>query len=135
MAELPLFRAAVIWLVIAALAVANGAIREGLLRPQLGIAVALPLSGISLALIVLLVSYFAINFLGGRSAHAYWLIGVQWVVMTLALEFLFGHFVAGKSWPDLLQTFNLAKGDLFILVLLVSLTAPYLIARLRGVIN
>jgi len=120
---------------IACLAVANGVLRENVMAPITGMGMALPLSGISLSLIVLVVSYFSLGFLGVRTAAIYWLIGLQWVVMTLAFEFLFGHFVVGKSWSTLLQTFNLAKGDLFLLVLLVSLVSPYLMARLKGIIK
>ncbi len=135
MTALPITRAALIWLLIACLAVANGVLRENVMAPITGMGMALPLSGISLSLIVLVVSYFSLGFLGVRTAAIYWLIGLQWVVMTLAFEFLFGHFVVGKSWSTLLQTFNLAKGDLFLLVLLVSLVSPYLMARLKGIIK
>ena len=132
MQQHPIYRAAVIWLLIAVLAVVNGLLRESVLVPLLGHALALPLSGLSLSLIVIVVTYLSIPFLGDGSVLGYWLIGVQWVVMTLAFEFLFGHFVVGTSWSALLETFNLAKGDLFSLVLLVSLCSPYLLARFRG---
>jgi hypothetical protein len=54
--------------------------------------------------------------------------------MTLLFEFLFGHYVASKSWQDLLQVFNVLKGDLFLVVLVVSLFAPCLAARKRGLL-
>lgn len=129
--QLPLLRAALIWLVIAVFAVVNGVVRENILIPALGVSVALPLSGISLSLIVIVVTYLSIDFFTMRTAFGYWLIGVQWVVMTVAFEFLFGHYVAGKSWSALLQSFDVTTGDLMSLVLLTSLVSPYLIARLK----
>lgn len=122
----PYWNNAAVWLLIAVLAVLNGFLREAILQPLLGTRLALPVSGVVLALIVLIVTFVCFRWLAGP----YWLIGIQWVVMTLLFEFGFGHYVAGKSWPELLQTFNMLRGDLFVLVLLVSLIAPRLVAWL-----
>ncbi|SFM70155.1 hypothetical protein SAMN04487963_3419 [Marinobacter zhejiangensis] len=122
----PYWNNAAVWLLIAVLAVLNGFLREAILQPLLGARLALPVSGVALALIVLIVTFVCFRWLAGP----YWLIGIQWVVMTLLFEFGFGHYVAGKSWPELLQTFNVLRGDLFVLVLLVSLIAPRLVAWL-----
>lgn len=127
-------KAVLVWFVIALLAIANGALRDLVLAPAIGAGVARPLSGISLSAIVLLVSYLVSAFLGTWKSRIYWFIGVQWVLMTLAFEFLFGHFVAGRSWAELLQTFNILQGDLFLLVLLVTLCAPRLAAGFRGIV-
>ena len=37
-----------------------------------------------------------------------------WLGMTLAFEFLFGHYIAGKSWSLLLADYNLAAGRLWV---------------------
>ena len=128
-----LLKAALIWLLIACLAIGNGIVRESLFAPQFGMAVALPLSGITLSVIIFVVTYVAFSFLAATSQSACIAVGVQWVIMTLAFEFLFGHYVAGKSWVDLLQVFNLASGDLMLLVLLVSLLSPCFVARIKGI--
>jgi hypothetical protein len=125
-------KAALIWLCIACLAILNGLIRDFLFAPLFGTAFALPLSGISLAVIVFAVTYLFIGFIGATSKKACFLVGTQWILMTLAFELLFGHFLAGKSWGELLQVFNLFNGDLFLLVLLVSLFSPYVTTRIRG---
>ena len=125
-------RAAAVWLCIALLAVGNGVVRELLLAPLFGKGVALSLSGLVLVLVVFAVSWVSISFLAADSRAAYWLIGAQWVCMTLTFEFLFGHFVVGKPWSALLQTFNVASGDLFVLVLIASFLSPYTAARLQG---
>ncbi len=51
------------------------------------------------------------------------------MVMTLIFEFLFGHYVAGKSWSSILLVFNIMNGDLFVIVLVVSLITPLLVAK------
>jgi len=62
------------------------------------------------------------------------MIGLLWLVLTLLFEFIFGHFVAGKSWQDIAQVFNVKKGDLFLLVLVVTAISPWLAAKIRGFI-
>ena len=49
--------------------------------------------------------------------------------ITVAFEFLFGRYVDGKSWEYLLADYNIFKGKLWILVIITSLTAPYLIKK------
>ena len=129
------FKASLIWLAIACLAVLNGILRQQLVAPMLGSGLALPISGITLSLMVFLVTYIFIGFFRTTEPADYFLIGAQWVVMTLAFEFLFGHFVVGKSWGQLLQTFNIAQGDLFLVVLVVSLLSPYAAARIKGILR
>jgi len=126
-----LFRASLIWLAIAVLAICNGLLRNEVLLPAFGQGVALPLSGITLSIIVLVITYLAYPFLKAGKTDYPWLIGLQWLAMTLIFEFAFGHYVADKSWAVLLQTFNPFEGDLFLLVLLVTLSAPTLVARFR----
>ena len=124
------FKAALIWLGIACLAVINGVLRENLMVPLWGRQIALPLSGVTLCLLVFLSAWFSRGFIGAKTGVARLLVGIQWVLMTLAFEFLFGHYAVGKSWAILLQSFNIATGDLFSLVLVVSLLSPWLAARI-----
>ena len=113
-------------------AIANGIFRDKILVPNIGHSIALPLSGITLSVLVFLIAYFSVPFFGKNSGTTFLLIGLQWVLMTLFFEFIFGHYAAGKSWKILLQVFNIFKGDLFVIVLLVSLLSPYIAAKLRG---
>lgn len=127
-------KAGLIWFCIVCLAIVNGLIREFLFVPLFGASAALPLSGLSLGVIIFAVAFMAIGFIGASSKKSCYLVGTQWVLMTLAFEFLFGHFVAGKSWQELMQVFNLARGDLFLLVLLTSFLSPHIVARIKGLI-
>jgi hypothetical protein len=129
-----LIKAIVAWFVLVLGAIANGAVRDFVLVERLGNAVALPLSGITLSLLVFVITYFAVPFFGKQARHVFLTIGAIWVVLTLAFEFPFGHYVAGKPWTELLQVFDLAGGNLFVLVLVVSLLSPYAAGRLRHLI-
>jgi hypothetical protein len=57
-----------------------------------------------------------------------------WFTLTLLFEFVFGHFVVGQPWPEIMQVFNMAKGNLFVMALLAALFAPWVTAKLRGLI-
>jgi len=127
-------KTSVIWFVIALLAIANGVFRENILVSSLGQSIALPVSGITLSIIVFIVTYISFPIFGKNSALTYFLIGLQWVLMTLLFEFMFGHYMIGKSWSDILQVFNIMKGNLFIIVLIVSLFSPLLVAKIKNYI-
>jgi hypothetical protein len=58
-----------------------------------------------------------------------WSIGVLWFGLTVAFEFVFGHYVAGHTWSQLFQDYNLFAGRLWLLVLLWITAAPYLFYR------
>ena len=60
-------------------------------------------------------------------------IGCLWLVMTLAFEFIFGHYVMGHPWTKLLHDYNLLKGRVWVLVLFWITSAPYLCYRIRSV--
>lgn len=58
-------------------------------------------------------------------------VGIFWVVLTVAFEFLFGHFVAGHPWSRLLADYDLLAGRVWLLVLLWIGSAPWLLLILR----
>lgn len=125
-------KASMIWFLIAIFAILNGVFRENVLISNLGQSMAVSVSGITLSMIVFIVTYLFFPLFGKQYALTYFLIGLQWVFMTLLFEFFFGHYMMGKSWSDILQVFNIMKGDLFIIVLIVSLLSPLLVAKIKN---
>jgi hypothetical protein len=129
-----ILKAIVLWFIIVILAIVNGAIREKLLTPAIGSEIALLLSGLLLSILILLVAFVTMPFFGSSESKTYIFIGAIWFLLTLSFEFLFGHFVVGKSWHEIIQVFNIKKGDLFTVALFASLISPWLSAKLRGLI-
>lgn len=127
-------KAAGVWLLLVVAAILNAAFREMVFLPLLGIEAALPLSGISLSILIFFITLAVIPVFGKTSTASYVFIGLLWVCMTVAFEFVFGHWGTGKSWQDIFQVFNVMKGDLFVLVLFTSAVSPWVAARLRGFI-
>lgn len=129
-----LLRATRIWLVLLLAAILNAALREQLFAPWLGKTAALPLSGITLSALVFGIALIFIPRFGHLRTTLYFTIGLVWVVLTLAFEFLLGHFLLGQSWRETTQVLILTQGNLFALVLVVTLLSPWLAARLRGLL-
>lgn len=121
-----------VWLVLVVCAILNGAIREKVLDRYFGEGIALPISGISLSTLVFLVTYVSIDFFIGLPAGQYFYMGLSWVLLTLAFEYGFGHYVQGKSWSELNGIFNVSHGNFFSLVLLVTAVAPLASALIKG---
>ena len=124
-------KAMVLWLLLAVCAVLNGTLRMYVLIPELGPTAGLSLSGVLLSAAILLVAWLTLPWYGQLRSDQYWLIGWVWLVMTLMFEFGFGHFIAHKSWTELLDAYNIARGNLWSLVLLATVVSPRLAARLR----
>lgn len=130
-----LAKAAVLWLAILALATANGIAREKILVAALGPFAAQVASGIVLSACIFLVALAAAPWYG-RLASAQWLeVGVLWLALTLAFEFGFGRLVLHKTWMELFEAYTFKGGNIWPMVLLVSLLAPWLTAKLRGVLE
>lgn len=57
-------------------------------------------------------------------------IGLVWLGLTIAFEFLFGHYVAQHPWGRLIYDYNLLAGRIWVIVLLWVTFAPYLFYRM-----
>ncbi len=118
------FHAAAAWLVILALAVANGGLREALLVPRLGRPLGTALSGVILIAAIFLVTWGLVRWRRPGSAARAWRVGAGWLAATLAFEFGLGRLVQDRTWPELLSAYTFENGNLWPLVLLAVLVAP-----------
>jgi hypothetical protein len=123
-------RASIVWFAIMVAAIFNGAARDLLMAPRLGDPIARAVSCITLAGAIVLVAWVSIGWMRPSSQLDAWTIGAFWLGMTLAFEFLAGHYVFGTPWPTLLADYNLLSGRLWILVLIATLIAPAIAFRL-----
>lgn len=118
-----------LWLPMVLIAVANGALREAWVRKHVG---ELPAHQISTAMLVLFFGAYiwtVIRLWPPASAGDALAIGLLWLGLTLAFEFLFGHFAAGHPWRRLLQDYNLLAGRVWAVVPIWVAVAPYAFYR------
>jgi hypothetical protein len=79
----------------------------------------------------LLVAYLFVGWLKAPSTRALLHVGVLWLVLTVAFELGFGHFVFRRSWGSLGEDYNISKGGLLPFGLVVLALSPLIAGRLR----
>ena len=127
-------KAFALWLLILVLAIANGALRESLLLGWLERSAAFTLSGAILIACILAVALTSIGWLGKLSVAQYALVGAFWLLLTLAFEFSFG-LLRGESLAALLDAYRFKDGNIWPIVLAVTVAAPLFAAYLRGLVR
>lgn len=118
------------WFVMLLVSVANGSVRDFTYGRHMSELAAHQLStatGIVLLGVVIRACIRRYPPSSGRNAIA---LGVLWMALTVAFEFLFFHYVGGHSWSDLLGNYNVLQGRVWVLVLVWLAVAPYLFFRL-----
>jgi len=115
--------------VLLVVAVINGALRDftyGKFVPEL---LANQLSCLSGIILFGVVFYQFVLYWPPASARQAIYIGLFWMALTVAFEFLFFHYVAGHPWPELLANYDIASGRLWPLILLWVALGPYFFYR------
>ncbi|MGH7594820.1 MAG: hypothetical protein ACREOI_00620 [bacterium] len=120
------------WIILVAAAIINGLIREAVYKNALGELRAHQLSTL-IGIVLFGVIIWGLSRLWPLpSAKQAWTVGFIWLALTLAFEFLFGHFVTGHPWSKLLlHDYNIFEGRVWPLILIWVTIAPYVFYRLR----
>jgi len=124
-------KAVIVWLIILGLAFANAALREAVLVPWIGKVRGLTLSGVILSALVLGVAYLTLPWIGASRAIELLAIGMGWLVFTLSFDLLMGA-IQGERIRQQFDAYLFKRGNLWPVVLLVTASAPWLAAKLRG---
>ena len=121
-----------LWLPMVLIAFANGALRELWIRKIAGELRAHQISTVLLILLFAVYIWIVVRVWPPSSAGQALAIGLMWLGLTLAFEFLLGRYVSGLSWSALLQDYNLLAGRLWVLVPVWVAVAPYVFHRLQS---
>ena len=119
-----------VWLMIIPLAVINGLVRDCVMQPLLG-RYALPVSGLTLCVLVMTLTWLFVPRLGIKDFRQLALVGLVWALLAIVFECLLG-FALGRSWADLLAAYDVSSGNLWLLVVVCVGCAPWLAAKMRG---
>lgn len=122
-----------LWCAIIPLAIANGLAREILFTPLLGARYALLVSGLLLCLLIFAICLLFIPKLGKSSAKIYWGIGILWGTLTIAFETCLG-LAAGRSASEIIETYDITTGNLWLAVLASTVLSPWVSAKIRRVV-
>ena len=121
-----------VWLVIMMVESLHGIVRQALLAPMVGEFRARQIRVFTGAVLILIVSVLFIRWIGVRSSARLLFLGVLWVVLTVAFEFILGRFILGLPWERLLEDYYLLHGGLMPIGLIVLACAPFIASRWRG---
>lgn len=110
-------------------AILNGGIREKILAPLLG-SYALPVSGITLCLIIFLISLIFMPKIGKGSKKTYARIGLLWLILTVLFETALG-LVLGQTIPEIMKAYDVTTGNLWLLVVLFIGFVPLLTSKTK----
>ena len=120
------------WFVMLLVSVANGALRQFTFGKYLDEKSAHQISTvIGIFLLGIVIRAFVRRYPPDSGRQAL-LIGLLWMTLTVAFEFLFFHYVGGRSWSELLANYNLFEGRVWVAVLAWVAIAPYLFFRLKS---
>jgi hypothetical protein len=118
------------WFPMVAIAVGNGALRQlwyGRFLDELAAHQVSTLLG--LILLGLYMRAVLRRWPPGSAARASG-VGLMWLGLTVAFEFIFMHYAAGAPWDKLLADYNLLAGRVWVTVPLWVGAAPYVFFRL-----
>jgi hypothetical protein len=119
------------WMPMVLIAIANGALRELWYRKHVGELHAHQISTVFAILLFAVYISAIVRIWPPRSPRHAFTVGLMWLGLTLAFEFLFGHYVSGLSPSDLLHDYNLLVGRIWVLIPIWITVAPSLFCRLR----
>lgn len=124
-----ILRAFIVWLLIAAVEVAQGILRVRLLNRHLGDHRARQVGVVTGSALILLIAWLTRDWIGARSPSEQWLVGGVWLALMLSFDLTFGRLVFHFPWSRIVADFDVRKGNFLALGMLVVLLAPWLVAR------
>ena len=120
-----------VWLCFIPVAILNGGLREYVLVKAIGAEWALPVSGITLSVCIFLITWLLLpRMIKAFTSKEGWLIGTGWALLTIVFEFAAG--LAGDSTvSELLAAYNPLTGNLWLLVLMITLLSPIIVKHIQ----
>jgi hypothetical protein len=121
-----------IWLVLMVAEIVHGILRAIVLVPWVGEFRSNQIGVFTGSAIILVIAYLTIRWIGAKQSKQFLLVGLIWLLLTVAFEVLFGRFVVGLTWERIAADYNVLKGGLMPVGLLVLFFSPRIAAKLRA---
>jgi hypothetical protein len=120
-----------LWLPMVLIAIINGIIRDLTYKKYLGDLTAHQVSTLTGMIFFGVYIWIISSKWKLESAGQALAVGFIWLVLTVAFEFLFFHYVAGHPWSLLLDNYNILEGRVWVLILLFITIAPYIAYKIH----
>lgn len=125
-----ILRYILLWLPMIMLAFANATIRELILKKYFTDTTSHQLSTNTLIIFCFAYTWFVYPWLRIQETKQAFLIGIIWVVLTMAFEFSLG-LSTGKTWRSMLQDYNILAGHIWALFLIALFFLPLICHKLK----
>jgi hypothetical protein len=119
------------WLALLVIAVANGALRQFTFGKHMSELRAHQLSTFIGAVLIGVLIWLLVRKWPPSSGRQALLVGLMWLVLTVAFEFFMGLVLAGRPLSQVLHDYNLFAGRVWVLFLVWLAAAPWVFYRLR----
>jgi hypothetical protein len=126
-------RALTVWLILMGAEVIHGMLRTIFLAPIAGDFRSRQIGVFTGSLIIIAIVFLFIRWIGLWKRTSQIAVGFTWLVLTLVFEISLGRFVIGSSWDRIGADFNVFRGGLLPIGLLILFLSPLIAARLRKI--
>lgn len=127
-----LLRTFLFWIPMVFIAILNGIIRNSVYQKYTGDLTAHQISTITAIILFGFYIWLIVPYLKLQSANEAIVVGLIWLGLTVAFEFMFGHFGVGHPWSKLFADYKIWEGRLWILVLVWTAIGPFVIFKLKS---
>lgn len=124
------FRAFAAWLVIAATESVHGTLRQLFLAPLIGDLPARQVSVFTGSGLIFVIALLLVRWIGATRPGPLLGVGLLWLVLTFLFEITLGRLL-GMDWQRILADYDLCRGGLMPIGMVVLLLAPLAAARFR----
>ncbi len=128
-----ILKAILVWVIIAVGETINGIFRVHYLSRKVGSHRARQFALISGSLVILLIGWIAVPWIGPDSYRECLLLGLVWLLLMLAFDIAFGRFVFHYSWGRIAADFDVRKGNFLAIGMLVIFLTPLLVTKLHKI--
>jgi hypothetical protein len=123
-------RALLVWLLMMVIETIHGVLRNLLLVSLVGDLRARQLGVFIGSALILGVAVLLIDWIRPSSISDLLVIGAMWLALTLSFEFGLGHAL-GRPWSALVADYDLTRGGLLSIGMVVLALSPWIAARIR----
>lgn len=120
-----------LWLPMIAVAFVNATIRELIFTKHFSKFRSQQISTLTLIIFCTIYVWFVYPYLHFQNKHQPFITGGIWVVLTVLFEFALGK-ITKHSWNEMLQQYNIGKGNIWPLFLLWLFLLPYMVYLLSS---
>lgn len=126
-----LVRGFAVWVLIALAETIHGTLRTVLLAPRVGDLASRQVGVLTGSLMILMIAYSTINWIGASTGRQRAAVGALWVVLMLVFEVTLGRAL-GLSWERIASDYLPSQGGLMIVGTTVLALAPTIAFRLQS---